>query len=522
MIGSSEEAPTTPRRAVRVLLVYPNEKGMGTVPPAIALFSTLLKDQGHTVKLFDTTFYSFDDDIALTDPDEKRYRSLERNPLDRSEVPKWNKYRVKISRPAIQDFEALVEEYQPEVVAVSCTETTFLRGLRFVQAIRDLNIPNLFGGVFPTFAPDLVMAFPEVTAACVGEGEYAIVEFVARVANGRPLHDIAGLWVRQGDKVFKNPARKPVDINANPVITDVGLFGENRFYRPLGTKVRRLLPVETHRGCPYACSFCNSPAQNVMFGAGFFRKKRIDLVREEIEHHISRWDIDYVYFWADTFLAWSNREFDEFIEMYSDVKMPFWCQTRIETITEEKMTKLLDVGLDKITFGLEHGNEKFRREVVRRDYSNELAIEKIAIACDLGINFSINNIIGFPDETRELAFDTIELNRSLNSTSMSVSILTPFHGTEIREYAEKKGYIDHSVICSQSNADDSLLDMPCWDKADITRLRETFALYVRFPKERWPEIERAETDPALLDTLREEYIRTFYSDSTALIADDIH
>ena len=43
---------------------------------------------------------------------------------------------------------------------------------------------------------------------------------------------------------------------------------------------------------------------------------------------------------------------------------------RIETISEYKFKKLKDVGLNRITFGLEHGNEKFRRDVIKRNYSN--------------------------------------------------------------------------------------------------------------------------------------------------------
>ena len=80
---------------------------------------------------------------------------------------------------------------------------------------------------------------------------------------------------------------------------------------------------------------------------------------------------------------------------------------------------LKDVGLDRVTFGLEHGNEDFRRDVVKREYSNEDAVKKIKIVEKLGITFSVNNIIGFPDETRELAFDTVELNRQFNSDNTS-------------------------------------------------------------------------------------------------------
>ena len=82
---------------------------------------------------------------------------------------------------------------------------------------------------------------------------------------------------------------------------------------------------------------------------------------------------------ADTFLAWTDAEFQEFCKMYSKIKLPFWCQTRIETIEEDKFSMLKDIGLDRITFGLEHGNEDFRRDVVKREYSNEDAIAKMKI-----------------------------------------------------------------------------------------------------------------------------------------------
>ena len=207
--------------------------------------------------------------------------------------------------------------------------------------------------------------------------------------------------------------------------------------------------------------------------------------------------------------------------MYSDIRLPFWCQTRIETISEYKLQKLKDVGLDRITFGMEHGNEEFRRRVVKRNYSNATAIRLMAIPADLGIPSQVNNIIGFPDETKELAFDTIELNRKLRSDSVFCSIFTPFHGTDLRTYAEKKGYIAPEVICNSSNTDETLLNMPQWDREDIVRLRDAFAMYVKFPKQRWPEITRAETDPDLYSKLSEEFIEMCWSNPNARIEDSL-
>ena len=511
----------------KVLFLYPNERGMSTIPPSIAGLSQILKDEGHVTGLFDTTFYRFDDEISIEDSDKIKSDSLENRPiLERDDDDLHFK---KTTNSAIEDFRKAIIDFKPDIIAVSCTETTFLRAIKMIDATNDLNVKNIFGGVFPTFAPELVLEYENVDMVCVGEGENAMIDLANSISNDEPTFDITNVWFKIKDNVIhKNSISRPVDINKTPTISDIELFGEERFYRPMGGKIRRLLPVETHRGCPYTCSFCNSPGQNRLYGDGdfskglsFFRKKDMSLVQTEIENHIKKYKVEYVYFWADTFLAWSDNEFEQFINMYSKINLPFWCQTRIETIEEDKFRKMQDVGLDRVTFGLEHGNEKFRADVVKREYSNEDAIKKIKIVEKLGITFSVNNIIGFPDETRELAFDTIELNRKFNSDNTSCSILVPFHGTELHDYAVKKGYLDPSVICAVSNSGASILNMPQWSKDDMMRLRDVFAMYIKFPKNRWPEIKKAETDFALRENLRQEFIKTYWSDSKAKIEDDI-
>jgi len=511
----------------RVLFLYPNERGMSTVPPSITTLSQILKDEGHQTGLFDTTFYKFDDELSIEDSDKNTMEILTNRPV--LDIDDEDLYFKKTTRSAVNDFRSAIKDFNPDIIAVSCTETTFLRGMKIIDETRDLGLKNIFGGVFPTFAPDLVMMYDNVDMLCVGEGENTIIDLANSISNGEDYSNATNLWIRENDgTIKKNSISRPVDINKLPPITDVGLFGEKRFYRPMGGKIRRLLPVETHRGCPYTCSFCNSPGQNRLYGDGdffkgmsFFRKKSMDRVKLEIENHIKKHKVEYIYFWADTFLAWSDNEFDEFCKMYSDIRLPFWCQTRIETIYEEKFRRLKDIGLDRVTFGLEHGNEKFRRDVVKREYSNEDAVTKIKIVDKLGITFSVNNIIGFPDETRELAFDTIELNRRFNSDTTSCSILVPFHGTELHELAVKKGYLDPNIICAVTNSGESLLNMPQWDKKDITRLRDVFAMYIKFPKDRWPEIKQGETDSELCLKLREEFLKTYWSDSNAKIEDDI-
>ena len=41
--------------------------------------------------------------------------------------------------------------------------------------------------------------------------------------------------------IKKNSITKPVDINKLPPVTDIGIFGEKRFYRPMGGKILKML-----------------------------------------------------------------------------------------------------------------------------------------------------------------------------------------------------------------------------------------------------------------------------------------
>ena len=48
-------------KGIKVLFLYPNTFGMNMLPPAIALFSAILKKEGHQFEIFDTTYYAIID-----------------------------------------------------------------------------------------------------------------------------------------------------------------------------------------------------------------------------------------------------------------------------------------------------------------------------------------------------------------------------------------------------------------------------------------------------------------------------
>ena len=511
----------------RILLVYPNERDMSLVPPVIGLFSSLLKDRGHTVSLFDSTGYDFEGKV---DSDVEAEKNLFNAPI---EAASSKGIKIKLTN-MYDDFAKKVEDFQPTLIAMTVTESTFIRGIKLLDHLRfrkKYNILTIVGGVFATFAPERVAMEDAVDIVCVGEGDEALVELCDKLEKSKNYSKIKNLWIKKRNgTIIKNNPRPAVDINILPTI-DFTIFEDDRFYRPMRGKVYRMLPIETHRGCPYTCTFCNSPAQNNLYNditqSKFFRKKSIEKIREELIAFRDNWKGQYVFFWADTFLAWSEKEIEEFAEMYSEFKFPFWCQSRPETVSDQvngykKLKILKDVGLHHMSFGFEHGNEEYRARVIDRPYSNKDAIQALKNPVKLDIPITINNIIGFPDETPALAMDTVEVNRKIESFNLSCSTFAPYKGTVLRTYAEKKGYIDKNLI-SPPNVDWSTLDMPNFSKEEIYGLQRTFVMYVKFPKSRWPEIDKAkELTPKgdkIWSQLKKEFTDMYFSDVKYDIAD---
>lgn len=499
---------------LKVLFIYPNLRGMNMLPYSIGLFTSILRKAGCEVRIFDTTYYEMAGDF---DSDKQKEKNLSVRPFDMDA-----KGITLHTTDPFDDLEELVKSYQPNLVAISVTEDMFPLGMRLLERIDKYGILTIMGGVFPTFAPAKVLSHKEVDVACVGEGEEPLLELCTALREGKDYSAIKNLWVKKPDgEIVKNPMRHAMDVNSNP-LPDFSLFEDARIYRPMAGKVYRMLPVETHRGCPYACTYCNSPATRELYkvaGAGnFMRKKSIQKVKEELDYYMSEYKAEYFYFWADTFFAYSNAEFDEFVEMYNKYKIPFWCQTRPETITDDRIRKLKDVGLHRMSLGIEHGNEEFRKRLINRRVTNDLILKAFEIIAhhQLPAGVSVNNIVGFPTETPELAMDTVELNRQISYAvdTANCYAFTPFHGTPLREMSVKLGYIQEDTFTGCLTGE-PVLNMPQFPKARIKGIMKTFNMYIRFPKDRWPEIRMAEEETpeglAIFEKLRKEFLEKYYT-----------
>ena len=123
----------------KVLFIYPNFRGETLVPPGVTLLSRILKNHGFGVEVFDTTDYGLD----LS----KDYEKLTEETLGVRPSP--HRKLKNTERDVWADFNDKINSFSPDLIAMSCTESTFLLGVEVIKHIehrKPRDLPVILGG----------------------------------------------------------------------------------------------------------------------------------------------------------------------------------------------------------------------------------------------------------------------------------------------------------------------------------------------------------------------------------------
>lgn len=471
----------------KVLLIYPNTMMATLLPLNVSILSACLKRKGIQVKLFDTTYYKTEE------------KSFEQKKVDLLQIKKFSLEDggIKFKTTDIyEDLNKTIEEYSPDIIGVTLVEDTYKLGMSLIRSINRKDIPVIAGGVFVNFYADELIKDNDIDILCLGEGEEALVRLCEAMHTGGALENVANLWIKNKDGlVTKNAVKVPANLDELPYI-DYDIFEPSRMGRPMQGRIFRMLHVEVQRGCQFDCTYCEAPAIRKFYKershVNYFRQKSNKRLIDEMKYLAKKHAPDYINFNAESFLGISVASLKELADMYKkEIGLPFWCQTRPETITEEKIGILKDMNCADMQFGIEHGNEEFRAKVLNRHCSNERMLEALKIVEKYKIPYTVNNIIGFPGETRELIFDTINFNRCIKPKTINCYMFTPYRGTYLRRYCVEHGFLDKDAATLQllEGAD---YKYDTISKDELRGLQRTFSLYARFPESEFDMIKKAE------------------------------
>lgn len=333
-----------------------------------------------------------------------------------------------------------IAAFSPSVVAFPCFTGQHNWVLHVSKKLKDWNseLSVLVGGIHPTFFPEII-EHKQIDFVCRGEGEYPVRGLLDFFEGKRELHSINGISYKTGDQVHHNPVEDLIaDLDTLP-FPDRSIY-YNRYPQLKNSPMKYFL---SSRGCPYKCSFCCNVTYTELYkGKGrWVRQKSVEYFIDEIKDVRSKYPLKSLRIDDEIFIL--NREWTErFLERYrKEIGLPFWINVYANLLNEGIVLKLKEAGCHYVSFSLETGNERFRRDLLNKQVSNNEFIAAAKSVHNIGLPFSVNNIMGLPGETLDYAFETLTVCRQMKPTSMVCSLFQPYPSAPLYDYSVNNGFI---------------------------------------------------------------------------------
>ncbi len=268
----------------------------------------------------------------------------------------------------------------------------------------------------------------------IGEGEEISYKIIKHF-NTPKLYSIRGTIVNIHGKITMNPNHELTDdINLLP-FPDFDLINNNYFSLTVRKPFAAMI---TSRGCCYNCAFCSQ-----IYGGNKIRYRNAGNIADEIEIYIKKYKAKEIIFFDETFTFDKNRVIDICNEIIKrNLKFIFNIRTRVDKIDEEILIKLKEAGCSTIHMGIESASEKTLNNMKKGITLNDI---KTAVALCKKHSILVRGyfIIGYPGETKEDIFNTINFSQKLDLDLASFTIAIPNPKTLLYDIAINEKYIKY-------------------------------------------------------------------------------
>ncbi|MFX1375923.1 MAG: B12-binding domain-containing radical SAM protein [Promethearchaeota archaeon] len=327
-----------------------------------------------------------------------------------------------------------ITEFEPDIVGISCCFTIGINfALKIAHESKQLGYLTILGGWHPSFAHSEILKYSFIDVIVRGEGELTFRELI----KNKNLEEIKGISYKKNGHITDNPDR-PLIKNLNKLPLPARRLRDDStnfqiFHMPLDA-------IETSRGCPYKCTFCNIHS----FYRGKYRTKNTDRVIEELKIISSQKKHMNVLIVDDNFTANMKRVeeiCDKIID--EDIKLDLICQSRIDVIKNNPdiISKMSKAGFWLIFLGIESFNQKSLDEV-QKNVQIRVIFEAINILHDNDILIIGSLLMGSSlDEEEKDLEHMIRIVKKLGIDFPLYSIMTPLPGSKFRDVLIEKDYL---------------------------------------------------------------------------------
>lgn len=354
------------------------------------------------------------------------------------------------------ELEKQVSDWKPDVVGITCFTVQLVDVHNTIQACRRAGAKYVvLGGPHISDFPQESIGMPGVDAVVKGEGQKPMLDLVNTWAAGKVAKGIPGTMAHAEDPIPEQDVYFSNNLDDYPII-DRTLVDYKRYYDVMGAG-GIFTTMITSRGCPYRCTFCNTPRHR-------YRVTTPQRACDEIEACI-KLGIKEIYFVDDTFNITNKRVHELCDEILArGLKFSWTVRFRVKGVDRELLEKMKAAGCGRIQFGVEQGTEEGLLRL-KKDVTSKEIEHAFKLCREVGIRTVAYFMIGTPTErTRQDVIDTINYSIRLNPDFVMYNILTPFPGTTLYDEGQRDGVLDIQPWLKFMRAPSEEFKAQVWDE----------------------------------------------------------
>lgn len=339
----------------------------------------------------------------------------------------------KLSKLSERELLDKILHYKPHIVGLSVLPLEAGSFKKLTKQIKRIapHTHIVAGGVYPTVMLNDVFKDSSVDFAIIGEGEESMFELVNALGRGQKFPSIPGsAYMKNGSVIVFDKKNYIRDLDNLPMPA-WDLIDLKKYFTIPRTfpiyKHKEYMSIFTSRSCPFQCTFCHN-----VFGKEF-RGRSPENVFSEIESLYHIYGVKEIQIIDDCFnfdLDRAKKICDLIIRSNINISITFPNGVRGDIMDKELLGKLRKAGTYAICYGVQSGSKRLQKESKSNIDLNKLSriVEETDKSGMIAYGYCM---IGFPGETKEELYETLNYVKKNKFHGATFFFTTPYPGTEL-------------------------------------------------------------------------------------------